>query len=128
MENNNSLPSTEVVLHESILIAMGFDSSFSSDPQEPNPSKQFKKGNFVVHMPGELEQDFITEDGGLTSEGRACATITLDYIEKYDQWKFEQKWKPHGGRWYQGSGGNFYTTKELIQLFFESLSKRQSGD
>jgi len=54
----------EVVLHETILYAMGFSSAFTSDPQEGyHASKVFQKNSFEVHMPDESIQSFVDKDG-----------------------------------------------------------------
>jgi len=38
-----------------------FSSNFTSDPQEQQASKVFKKGDFKIHMPNEDIQEFIIE-------------------------------------------------------------------
>lgn len=48
-----------IPLTPEILEKAGFSSSFTSDPQEPNPSKTYKRFGVEIHQPEENKNKFI---------------------------------------------------------------------
>lgn len=51
-------------LNTSLLYKLGFSSGFTSDPQEPNPSKKFWLGQFELFMPNSTLYDYYYNDNG----------------------------------------------------------------
>lgn len=51
-------------LNTSLLYKLGFSSGYTTDPQEPNPSKKFWLNDFELFMPNSTLYDYYYNDNG----------------------------------------------------------------
>ena len=49
-------------LNTSLLYKLGFSSGYTTDPQEPNPSKKFWLNDFELFMPNSTLYDYYYND------------------------------------------------------------------
>lgn len=65
-----------------LLHKIGFSSEFTSDPQEPNPSKKFWIGEFELFMPNSTLYDYYYNDNGNMIRVETTKQLSDLYLSK----------------------------------------------
>lgn len=65
-----------------LLHKIGFSSGFTSDPQEPNPSKKFWLNDFELFMPNSTLYDYYYNDNGNMVRVETIKQLSDLYLSK----------------------------------------------
>ena len=69
-------------LNSPLLYKIGFSSGFTSDPQEPNPSKKFWLNDFELFMPNSTLYDYYYNDNGNMVRVETAKQLAYLYKER----------------------------------------------
>lgn len=69
-------------LNTSLLYKLGFSSGYTTDPQEPNPSKKFLLNDFELFMPNSTLYDYYYNDNGNMVRVETIKQLSDLYLSK----------------------------------------------